>query len=82
VPWGLRKILNWIKNEYKNVPVIITENGFSDNGNVKDTERIKYLVVSETARYIQVAVLQPSHDLMVSRTEAQLRTTRNSTRRQ
>lgn len=56
MPWGLRKILNWIKKEYKNVPVVITENGFSDNGKVKDTERIKYLVVSETASYSQVAI--------------------------
>lgn len=44
VPWGLRKILNWIKKEYKNVPVIITENGFSDTGKVTDTERINFLV--------------------------------------
>ncbi|PNF23684.1 Myrosinase 1 [Cryptotermes secundus] len=44
VPWGLRKILNWIKKEYKNVPVVITENGFSDDGKVNDTERTKYLV--------------------------------------
>jgi beta-glucosidase/6-phospho-beta-glucosidase/beta-galactosidase len=42
-------MLNWIKKEYSNVPVIITENGFSDSGKLKDTERIEYLVVSETA---------------------------------
>lgn len=46
VPWGLRKMLNWIKTEYDNVPVVIAENGFSDNGEVEDSERIRYLVVS------------------------------------
>jgi beta-glucosidase/6-phospho-beta-glucosidase/beta-galactosidase len=39
-------MLNWIKTEYNNVPVVIAENGFSDKGGVEDTERIKYLVVS------------------------------------
>jgi beta-glucosidase/6-phospho-beta-glucosidase/beta-galactosidase len=47
VPWGLRKILNWINKQYNNVPVVITENGFSDSGNLNDTERTEYLVVSE-----------------------------------
>ena len=42
-PQGIRKILNWIKNEYDNPPVIITENGVSDNlGNLDDLSRIYY----------------------------------------
>jgi lactase-phlorizin hydrolase len=47
VPWGLRKTLNWIKTAYNNVPVIITQNGFPDGGDINDTERTQYLVVSE-----------------------------------
>jgi len=44
MPQGMRKILNWIKNEYNNPPVIVTENGFSDNlGNLDDLQRIYYL---------------------------------------
>jgi beta-glucosidase/6-phospho-beta-glucosidase/beta-galactosidase len=48
VPWGFRKLLNWIKRAYNNTPVFVTENGFSDKGEIEDTERIKYIVVSST----------------------------------
>ena len=42
-PWGIRQGLNWIKSHYDNVPVIITENGVSDNtGTLDDQNRIKY----------------------------------------
>ena len=41
---GIRKVLNWIKREYDNPPVIVTENGFSDKlGNLDDMQRIYYL---------------------------------------
>jgi beta-glucosidase/6-phospho-beta-glucosidase/beta-galactosidase len=43
VPEGLRDMLNWIKNEYNNPPVFITENGWSDNGELEDNDRIDYL---------------------------------------
>lgn len=33
----------WIKNEYNNPNVIITENGWSDEGQVNDTGRIDYM---------------------------------------
>jgi beta-glucosidase/6-phospho-beta-glucosidase/beta-galactosidase len=46
VPWGLGKILNWIKRAYNNTPVLVTENGFSDKGETEDKDRIKYIVVS------------------------------------
>jgi lipopolysaccharide export LptBFGC system permease protein LptF len=45
VPWGFRKTLNWIAKEYNNPPVLITENGFSDHGDLNDTDRINYFIV-------------------------------------
>jgi hypothetical protein len=46
VPWGFRKLLNWIAKEYNNPPVLITENGFSDHGELNDTDRVDFYVVS------------------------------------
>lgn len=43
VPHGLRDLLKWIKTEYDNPPVLITENGWSDNGELEDDGRIEYL---------------------------------------
>ncbi|XP_025206428.1 myrosinase 1-like [Melanaphis sacchari] len=43
VPDGLRQLLIWLKNEYGNPPLIITENGFADNGQLDDLDRINYL---------------------------------------
>ena len=43
MPQGIRRVLNWIKKEYNNPPVIVTENGVSDNlGNLDDLSRIYY----------------------------------------
>ena len=42
VPWGLRKVLNNIKNNYDNPPVIVISNGYSDSGELNDTKRIDY----------------------------------------
>ncbi len=44
VPWGFRKLLNWIKNTYGNPVLIVTENGFSDTDaeGVNDQRRIDY----------------------------------------
>lgn len=49
VPWGLRKLLNWIRDEYNNPEVIITENGFSDLGGLNDCRRINYYNVTHLA---------------------------------
>ncbi|XP_059617698.1 myrosinase 1-like [Phlebotomus argentipes] len=42
-PEGFRQLLRWIKKEYNNPDVIITENGWSDDGQMEDEERIEYL---------------------------------------
>ncbi|PIK41940.1 putative lactase-phlorizin hydrolase-like [Apostichopus japonicus] len=45
VPWGLRNLLNKIKNEYgDDIPIYITENGISteDTDNLDDTTRVQY----------------------------------------
>lgn len=42
VPMGMYKLLTWIRNEYDNPPVIVTENGVSDFGGTNDLERVNY----------------------------------------
>ncbi|XP_037379182.2 LOW QUALITY PROTEIN: lactase/phlorizin hydrolase [Talpa occidentalis] len=43
VPWGMRRLLNWIKEEYGDIPIYITENGVGlTNAKVEDTDRIFY----------------------------------------
>ena len=43
VPWGMRGLLNWLKDEY-DLPVYITENGFSDPDipELNDEGRVTY----------------------------------------
>lgn len=43
-PFGIRRLLNFIKNEYGNPPIVITENGVSERGTVdlNDVHRIYY----------------------------------------
>ncbi|XP_050236750.1 beta-glucosidase 40-like [Mercurialis annua] len=50
VPGGMRSLMNYIKNKYGNIPIMITENGMDDPNNpltpikdaIKDEKRIKY----------------------------------------
>ncbi|KAJ8973917.1 hypothetical protein NQ317_000462 [Molorchus minor] len=43
VPWGLRKVLKWVKDTYNNPKILITENGCSDDGTTLEDEiRIDY----------------------------------------
>lgn len=45
VPWGFRKLLIWLKNEYDNPPIYITENGFGDSGGLMDHDRVTFYKV-------------------------------------
>ncbi|XP_018320184.1 myrosinase 1-like [Agrilus planipennis] len=42
VPWGLRKLLTWIKNTFNNPIIHITENGTPDSGGLEDNIRVSY----------------------------------------
>uniref|UniRef100_A0ACB8G1J9 Uncharacterized protein n=1 Tax=Sphaerodactylus townsendi TaxID=933632 RepID=A0ACB8G1J9_9SAUR len=44
-PFGFRRVLKWIKEEYNNPPIYVTENGFSERGDggFNDTQRTHYL---------------------------------------
>ncbi|XP_047003944.1 myrosinase 1-like [Schistocerca americana] len=42
VPWGFRKLLNWLSNAYPQYPIMVTENGFSDWGETQDDLRMTY----------------------------------------
>ncbi|KAM9319853.1 klotho [Gastrophryne carolinensis] len=42
VPWGLRKILNWVKLKYGDIPIYILANGI-DDGHLEDKLRVYYM---------------------------------------
>jgi beta-glucosidase len=63
VPWGCRKLLQWIDNRYHHPEIIITENGCALDdclldGRVDDPQRIEFLkgYISECHRAIQQGV--------------------------
>uniref|UniRef100_A0A0A1XII3 Myrosinase 1 n=1 Tax=Zeugodacus cucurbitae TaxID=28588 RepID=A0A0A1XII3_ZEUCU len=43
VPQGLEDLLKWIRDKYNNIEVLLTETGWSDDGQLDDLERIDYL---------------------------------------
>lgn len=45
VPHGFRILLKWIKDNYGNPPVFVTENGFTNTGGTEDYDRIHYFQV-------------------------------------
>ncbi|EFJ22622.1 hypothetical protein SELMODRAFT_151109 [Selaginella moellendorffii] len=56
VPWGFYKLLNYIKKEYNNPTIFVTENGFNQvhapyKDSMDDNERIQYL----TGHYTNMA---------------------------
>ena len=43
VPWGMRRLITFVKNNYGNPPIYVTENGVSDkSGTLKDDDRTNY----------------------------------------
>lgn len=46
VPWGFKKLLNWIKNTYNNPMVYVTENGYCEPEVKYDRRRVEYHRVS------------------------------------
>lgn len=63
VPWGCRKLLEWIQARYNGPRIILTENGcaFEDqieSGSINDTKRVNFLknYISECHRAIQNGV--------------------------
>ncbi|MFP4143765.1 MAG: GH1 family beta-glucosidase [Phycisphaeraceae bacterium] len=63
VPWGCRKLLEWIASRYDNPPIIITENGCAgddhlEGGEVRDQPRIDFYLgyLSEAHRAIESGV--------------------------
>lgn len=44
-PHGIRNALNRIKTEYDSPVIFVTENGFSDKGDIEDSGRISYFNV-------------------------------------
>jgi beta-glucosidase/6-phospho-beta-glucosidase/beta-galactosidase len=56
VPWGTRKLLNWIDQTYDHPEIVITENGYSDHGELDDQDRINYY--SEYLSNILQAILE------------------------
>ncbi|XP_039242243.1 lactase-phlorizin hydrolase [Pipra filicauda] len=58
-PFGFRKILRWIKEEYNNPPIYVTENGISERGAFvfNDTQRVHYY-----RSYINEALKAVVHD--------------------
>ncbi|XP_030056232.1 klotho [Microcaecilia unicolor] len=44
VPWGLRRVLNWVKSKYGNIPIYILANGIDDNQEeFQDKLRMHYI---------------------------------------
>jgi len=59
VPWGIRRLLNWVKEQYNDPDIIITENGFSESGDsneLNDYWRKEYYVgyINEVLKAIQL----------------------------
>lgn len=51
VPFGFRKILNWIKNNFNSPDIFITEAGSADDGRIEDDDRIEIARVSRKFDY-------------------------------
>lgn len=54
VPFGFRKILKWIKENFQNPNIFITECGFADDGKLEDVDRIQNTTVILIFRSIEI----------------------------
>lgn len=45
-PEGIKNLLVWLKNTYDDPEIIVTENGYSDYGEMEDKDRVNYYRVS------------------------------------
>lgn len=62
VPWGLRKVLSWVKNRYGNShPVIITATGIDDQASHNDHLRQRYI-----KSYMQEALKGKTHTMFLT----------------
>lgn len=61
-PWGMKSMLEYIRDRYGNPEVIITENGYSDGGELKDEDRTYYHRVSYSYYISYILIL--FHDVL------------------
>ncbi|MEE6472490.1 hypothetical protein FKM82_009623 [Ascaphus truei] len=57
VPWGFRKVLNWIQSKYGDIPIYILANGIDDGQNpIQDKLRIYYMenYINEALKAISI----------------------------
>jgi len=58
VPWGFRRLLNWLAMEYGNVPLYVTENGWADKNtdSLNDAGRVEYykLYINEMLKAVKI----------------------------
>ena len=56
VPWGMRKMLVWLKEQYNNPEIIITENGFSVRGDNDYDREDRHVNIIYTAICFPVSI--------------------------
>lgn len=42
MPFGIRRALNWVKDTYNDPPILITANGYGNQGGLQDDDRLSY----------------------------------------
>uniref|UniRef100_A0A1I7XZY6 Beta-glucosidase n=1 Tax=Steinernema glaseri TaxID=37863 RepID=A0A1I7XZY6_9BILA len=57
IPWGLRRLLKWIKEEYGNPTVMITENGVPQREAQSDYDKERMEVLSEHIEALHEAIV-------------------------
>ncbi|XP_033864502.3 klotho-like [Acipenser ruthenus] len=57
VPWGLRKVLNWVKSRYGDVPIYIMSNGVDDDQTETDDKLRLYYMENYINEALKASVL-------------------------